>query len=97
MKRVIAYYGDNVVMEDSIENVLAALFGKSTNEGKTEEETNNKPINEGENNTSSIVNEKIGKAADVYNKAIEAQKIGDWAKYGELIKELGDILNNLSK
>lgn len=97
MKRVIAYYGDNVVMADSVENALAALFGKATNTGKPEDgANNNKPTNEEQNNSSST-NEKISKAANAYNKAIEAQKNGDWAKYGELIKELGDILNNLSK
>lgn len=98
MKRVIAYYGDDVVMEDSVENALADLFGKSTDTSKkTEEEGNNTQSNNDQGSTSSDVDEGIGKATDLYNKAIEAQKSGDWAKYGELIKELGDILNNLSK
>lgn len=98
MKRVIAYYGDSVVMEDSVENALAALFGKSSGISKPSEGTGtNTPNNEGESVIDPAVNEKINKAADAYNKAIDAQKSGDWARYGELIKELGDILNNLSK
>jgi uncharacterized membrane protein (UPF0182 family) len=31
-------------------------------------------------------------ALAVYNRALEAQKAGDWAKYGEEIRRLGDIL-----
>ena len=35
------------------------------------------------------------KVKDAYNSAIEAQKAGDWAKYGEYINELGNLINNL--
>ena len=98
MKRVIAYYGDSVVMEDSVENALAALFGKSSTSSSSSDGTDNSTQNnEGGITIDPSVSEKISKAADAYNKAIEAQKNGDWAKYGELINELGNILNNLSK
>jgi uncharacterized membrane protein (UPF0182 family) len=39
----------------------------------------------------------IQQAGDVYDRAIQAQRQGDWAKYGEEIKKLGSILDQLSK
>jgi len=32
------------------------------------------------------------KARDHYNRALEAQRRGDWALYGEEIRKLGDLL-----
>jgi len=34
-------------------------------------------------------------AVDLYNKAIDAQKAGDWANYGNYINQLKDILNQI--
>ena len=44
--------------------------------------------------------EKLDKAKQVkelYDKAVEAQKSGDWAKYGEYIKKLGEMITELNK
>lgn len=38
----------------------------------------------------------VGAARDLYLKAIEAQKAGDWAAYGKAIDELGKALEQLS-
>jgi uncharacterized membrane protein (UPF0182 family) len=37
----------------------------------------------------------IDKAGDAYNRAIAAQRAGDWAKYGEELKKLGETLEEL--
>ena len=34
------------------------------------------------------------KARDHYNRALEAQRRGDWALYGEEIRKLGDLLKS---
>ena len=34
-------------------------------------------------------------AREVYERALEAQRAGDWAKYGEEIKRLGEILEKM--
>jgi uncharacterized membrane protein (UPF0182 family) len=39
----------------------------------------------------------IIKARDAYGRALEAQRAGDWARYGEELKSLGTILNELAK
>ncbi|MEW8955023.1 UPF0182 family protein, partial [Clostridium sp.] len=85
MKRVIMYNGDKVVIEESVDKALNALFSGDTS-------ISNKPK---EDNKDTIDMDSLNKAKEAYNKAIEAQKNGDWAKYGEYIKELGDILGNI--
>ncbi len=45
--------------------------------------------------TKALENIKIAK--DLYNKALEAQKNGQWAEYGTFIKQLGDILDKIGK
>jgi uncharacterized membrane protein (UPF0182 family) len=39
----------------------------------------------------------LAEARATYDRAIAAQKAGDWAKYGEEIRRLGDILQRLAK
>ncbi len=34
----------------------------------------------------------LRRAQDLYNQAISSQKEGDWARYGESIRQLGEIL-----
>ena len=41
--------------------------------------------------------ENIKIAKELYNKAMEAQKNGNWDEYGTLIKQLGDTLNEIGK
>jgi hypothetical protein len=36
------------------------------------------------------------RARDLYAKALAAQKAGDWAAYGNYIKELGAVLDRLA-
>lgn len=85
MKRVIVYMGDKVVIEDNIDKALNTLLSGETtvtevSPNKNESEIKNKP------------NEVLVKIKDLYNKALESQKNGDWAKYGEYIKELGSLI-----
>lgn len=47
-------------------------------------------------NKKESVSDELKDAKELYEKAIEAQKQGNWAEYGENIKRLGDILNKLN-
>jgi uncharacterized protein len=91
MKRVIVGYGNKIVMAENINSALAQLFA-IPNAQNPEVVT---PIVPSGGITAS--SEKIKEANDLYQKAVEAQKAGDWAKYGENIKKLGELLNSLSK
>ncbi|WP_288527064.1 UPF0182 family protein, partial [uncultured Clostridium sp.] len=88
MKRVILSNGDKIVIEENIEKALLKLFNYNSFE-------ENKNSNKDETSNTEITSDNSGvkEAADLFNKAIEAQKNGDWATYGEFINKLGDVLN----
>lgn len=91
MKNVIVGYGDSIVLANDIGTALAEIFNFTTEEqGKSEGDTTTPE--QGGNVVDSSLMEKV---KDAYNSAIEAQKAGDWAKYGEYINELGNLINNL--
>ena len=92
MKRVILSNGDKIVIEENIEKALLKLFNYNSSE-------ENKNSNKDETPKNEITSDKSGvkEAADLFNKAIEAQKNGDWATYGEFINKLGDVLNKMSQ
>ena len=92
MKRVILSNGDKIVIEENVEKALEKLFNYTSSEGDGIDSEGS--TNEG---TDVIPSGGVKEAADLFNKATEAQKNGDWAAYGEYINKLGDILNNLSK
>ena len=39
----------------------------------------------------------IKQANELYTKALDAQKSGDWAKYGDYINQLGTMLKQLNR
>ncbi|KKS15319.1 MAG: hypothetical protein UU73_C0002G0193 [Candidatus Daviesbacteria bacterium GW2011_GWA1_41_61] len=78
-------------MEETLEAGLAKIFG--TAEGKV------KPSGETPAPSASTDGSKEGllqQASQAYEAAIRAQREGDWGRYGEEIKRLGEILNKLS-
>ena len=77
-------------MEETLEEGLAKIFG--TAEGQT------KPLGETPIPTAPADTTKEGllqQANQAYEAAISAQRDGDWTRYGEEIKRLGEILNKL--
>jgi uncharacterized protein len=87
MKRVIISYGEKIVLAENIDKALEQLFNIA--DAKT-------PDTAVPNNNTDI--EAWAKEAkDLFDKALEAQKNGDWSKYGEYINKLGDILSSLTK
>jgi uncharacterized membrane protein (UPF0182 family) len=92
MKKIILYYNGKIIMEDNIEDALSKLFDYN----KVIEETQDKVLNK-DNEVSEEVLKSVKEANDLYNKAIEAQKNGDWSKYGEYIEQLGSLLKELSE
>lgn len=86
MKNVIVGYGDKLVLAPNIETALKNIFNIK-DEGGSKPNTPGQPVVTGDMN----------KIKEIYSKAIEAQKNGDWAKYGEYITELGNLINSLSQ
>ncbi|HYF83576.1 MAG TPA: UPF0182 family protein [Clostridia bacterium] len=90
-KKVIVYFRNNVVMEDSLEKALARIFPI---EGKVEEQPTPTPAPT--ENQDATVEELIRRANDTFAAAQNAQKAGNWAEYGGKITELEDILRRLN-
>lgn len=90
VKRVIVVYGDRIAYEETLAEALNAMFGEgSANENATSNES------AGETGDEMSQAQIISKAQDAFNNAEEAQKNGDWAKYGQYINELEKYLNML--
>lgn len=90
VKKIILSSGDNIVMADNMQEALNKLF----NNGNSEDSGTS-------SNTSGaytkINSTEAKQAYDLYNKALEAQKNGDWTSYGQYINQLGNELQQLQK
>lgn len=93
VKRVIVAFGDRIAYERTLGEALDALFGDgaSTTGDKTPESGQDKNKPKAELTT----NELIKNANTYYEKAVEAQKKGDWAEYGRQMDRLEDTLKKL--
>jgi uncharacterized membrane protein (UPF0182 family) len=98
LKRVIVAYENKIAMEETLEESISKIFSGAVPEvqqtgavaGQTETQAAEAAARVG---GGSLLND----ARDAYDRAIQAQRQGDWAKYGEEIKRLGSILDNLNR
>jgi uncharacterized protein len=86
LKRVIAAYGDRVVMEDTLSAALADLFQGAA---PTTPTIGAMP--------SGTVDERARAALEHYNRAIERLKAGDWSGFGGELDALRPLLEQMSR
>jgi len=91
VKKIIVSYSDKMILADSVDSALEQLFNYS------DTGNNQAPDNSGSTASTSTNAEKLKEAESLYENAMEAQKNGDWSKYGDYIKQLGDLINELNK
>jgi len=84
LKRVIVAYENRIAMEETLDAALSSVFGGRVTQ---DQETARVVIKEPETGQN-----VFQQAKDHYNRALEAQRRGDWALYGEEIRKLGDLL-----
>ena len=94
VKRVIVAYQDKIAYEPTLAEALISLFGGDADTSGDKPESISGDDEEG--GAADDVKSLINKAQNAYDKAIEAQKNGDWAEYGKYIKLLEGYLNKLS-
>src|SRR6202166_543678 len=90
LKRVIAAYGEHVVMKKTLAEALAALFiepgaapaALSAAEGMSRTNPASSPAQE---------------ALDRYNQAVERLKAGDWKGFGTQFDDLRDLLEEMNR
>jgi uncharacterized membrane protein (UPF0182 family) len=89
LKRVIVAYQNRVVMRETLDDALAELFGGSTGRRPA-------PAIAAEPATddSQLAN-LAAEARRRYQAALQAQRDIDWARYGEEMRRLGEVLEQL--
>ena len=99
VKRVIVAYGDQIAYESTLAEALNSLFGEgSAHESPgSEEASGDTDTSAGGSDASLSQTEIITRAQEAFDNAQKAQQDGDWAKYGEYLKELDKYLNMLSE
>jgi uncharacterized membrane protein (UPF0182 family) len=93
LKRIIAAYGNKVVMEETLDKALIALFGEG-------EPSVSAPPTTPSPDTSApgiTVSELAKTARQYYEQANESLKSGDWSGYGENINKLNDTIKKLEE
>jgi uncharacterized membrane protein (UPF0182 family) len=106
LKQVVVAYQNQIVMEATLDLALARLFDGSTPEASPAtpstiladtEPTVGQPGVPLAENVASTSQPLTQEAQDSYMLALEAQRNGDWARYGEEIDRLGEVLQRLQQ
>ncbi len=92
MKRVIVSYGDKMILSQNIDTAMQELFNYNQNDN-SQPDSNQKNNDDLDDSKSKM----LQNIKNLYNKAIDAQKNGDWSKYGDYIKQLGENIDKLNK
>jgi uncharacterized protein len=90
LKRVVVAYQNRVVMEETLEAGLARLFGGVVEPSAVAAAPGAAP-RPGDGRTADLARQ----AGESYRRAVEAQRVGDWARYGEELSRLGEVLRQL--
>lgn len=105
LKRVIVAYRNQIVMEETLDAALARLFpelrGTAGSSARTATPGSAAAASAGEGAMApaAISPAAGGLAAEArrhYQRALDAQRAGDWARYGEEIRQLGAALERMS-
>ena len=91
LKRVIVAYQNQVVMQETLEGALADLFGGGTGPRPRPEPT----VAARADTTDTGVRALAEEARRRYQAALQAQREIDWARYGEEMRRLGEVLERL--
>jgi uncharacterized membrane protein (UPF0182 family) len=99
LKRVIVAYQNQVVMRETLDGALSELFGGTSAVSAVDPATAvaQVPGAEPGPGLSAEARGLLDEARQRYEAALEAQRAGDWARYGEEIRRLGEILDRLAR
>lgn len=100
LTRVIVAYQNQIVMERTLDAALARLFGGDAGTEAAVGDETSPPETAAEAapaGPASMLSALAEEANQTYARALEAQRAGDWAKYGEEIKRLGEILQKMRR
>jgi uncharacterized protein len=90
LKRVIAAYGEHVVMKETLAEALSALFVETSAAPATPDAATEMP-------SASPADNRAQKALNRYNQAMEKLRSGDWAGFGKQIDAMRGLLEDMSR
>jgi len=96
LKRVIVAYRDSIVMEPTLEAALSRLFGGQERQGTAPSPSTSQAGGPAPTAATADVNALLAEARSHFERAVAAQRQGDWATYGEELKRLGESLERAS-
>lgn len=93
LKRVIVGYGGQIVMRETLDQALNAVFGTETEEGEVQ--TTEQAVPGLDTELPENIKGLATRAFEVYQEAQELLKQGEWQQYGERLERLNQILEEL--
>jgi uncharacterized membrane protein (UPF0182 family) len=90
LKRVIAAYGEHVVMKETLAEALAALFTEPGAAPAVSSTTEEMPL-------TSPATSPTQEALDRYNQAVERLKSGDWKGFGTQFDAMRELLEEMNR
>ena len=102
LRRVIVATDKAIAMEPTLEQSINRLFGEgSMSRDQSTSPTTSDTLASAQKGVSQVTSVPdrqalIDQALQSYKRAEQAQRNGDWAKYGEEIKKLGQLLEQLN-
>jgi uncharacterized membrane protein (UPF0182 family) len=105
LTRVIVAYQNQIVMEPTLDAALARIFGARPDQAPDIETVRGPEASGGAPPVTAAAqapaNQDIAslaaRARGHYDRAVEAQRAGDWGKYGEELRQLGDVLAQMRR
>jgi uncharacterized protein len=98
LKRVVVAHENRVVMEETFERGLARLFGGQAEPDRTLPAARvAAAAGDSAAPATGRTAELIRQADAAYQRAITAQRAGDWTTYGEAIRQVGELLRELRR
>jgi uncharacterized membrane protein (UPF0182 family) len=101
LTRVIVAYENRIVMEETLEAGIARLFSGSAPARAPQEDTRapDKPAAPAPAGApvpaDTPLSALASQAQGHYDRAVQAQRAGDWATYGEELRQLGQVLERM--
>lgn len=86
LKRIIVAYENQIAMEETLDAALARIFSGI----RVSPTTSPKPVQPAQTNK-----QLLQQGRNYYDRALQAQRAGNWAQYGEEIRQLGEVLKKL--
>jgi uncharacterized membrane protein (UPF0182 family) len=95
LKRVIVAYENQIAMEETLEESISRIFQADVApaQAAAPAQPGGAIPAPGPANSSDLIRQ----AAECYDRAVQAQRQGDWAAYGAELRRLGTILQELRK